>query len=120
MDTNGLTHALDNIGNFDCHVLKSKTALFIAMWEEARTRFSNQLYHVTEADFRRRLLVPCSIGFRIRHMADVELLFAKNVFGEQEVKVIAKTVIAQKDTGEWTNLGAVSYTHLTLPTTPYV
>ena len=34
----------------------------------------------------------------------MELLFAKNVFGAQEVKVIAKTVIAQKDTGEWTNL----------------
>jgi hypothetical protein len=36
--------------------------------------------------------------------ADVELLFAKNVFGSTDVKVQAKTVIAQHDTGEWTNL----------------
>ncbi|MEO8947141.1 MAG: DinB family protein, partial [Mucilaginibacter sp.] len=42
--------------------------------------------------------------FLIRHIADVELLFAKNVFGATNLKVQAKTVIAQHDTGEWTNL----------------
>jgi uncharacterized damage-inducible protein DinB len=45
-----------------------------------------------------------SAGFLIRHIGDVELLFAKNVFGASETKVQAKTVIAQHDTGEWTNL----------------
>lgn len=85
--------------------MKSKTQLFIELWEEARTRFSNQLSNVTQEDLSKRLLpAPNSIGFLIRHIGDVELLFAKNVFGAQEVKVIAKTVIAQKDTGEWTNL----------------
>lgn len=84
--------------------MKSKTQLFIELWEEARTRFSNQLTNLTEDDLSKRLLpAPNSIGFLIRHIGDVELLFAKNVFGAQEVKVIAKTVIAQKDTGEWTN-----------------
>ncbi|GBF17959.1 MULTISPECIES: DinB family protein [Arenibacter] len=85
--------------------MKSKTELFIELWEEARTRFTNQLSHLTQEDLNKRLLpAPNSIGFLIRHIGDVELLFAKNVFGAQEVKVIAKTVIAQKDTGEWTNL----------------
>ena len=34
----------------------------------------------------------------------MELLFAKNVFGDANVKVIAKTVSTKYDTGEWTNL----------------
>lgn len=85
--------------------MKSKTQLFIELWEEARTRFSHQLSNITQEDLSKRLLpAPNSIGFLIRHIGDVELLFAKNVFGAQEVKVTAKTVIAQKDTGEWTNL----------------
>lgn len=85
--------------------MKSKTQLFTALLEEARTRFTNQLVNLTEEDLSKRLLpAPNSIGFLIRHIGDVELLFAKNVFGGQEVKVIAKTVIAQKDTGEWTDL----------------
>ena len=45
-----------------------------------------------------------SAGFLLRHIGDVELLFAKNVFGGLDVDVHAKTVIAQQDTGEWTNL----------------
>ena len=86
--------------------MKSKTQLFIELWEEARTRFSNQLSKLTEHDLSKRLFpAPNSIGFLIRHIGDVELLFAKNVFGAQDIKIIAKTVIAQKDTGEWTNLG---------------
>jgi uncharacterized damage-inducible protein DinB len=44
------------------------------------------------------------VGFLIRHIADVELLFAKNVFGASDLKVSAKTVIDKKDSGEWTNL----------------
>ena len=89
--------------------MKSKTQLFIELWEEARTRFSNQLSNITQEDLSKRLLpAPNSIGFLIRHIGDVELLFAKNVFGAQEVKVIAKTVIAQKDTGEWSNLTELS------------
>ena len=84
--------------------MNTKTALFIALLEEARNRFSIQLLNLTEDDLKKKLLpTPNSIGFLIRHIGDVELLFAKNVFGAKQVKVTAKTVITKKDTGEWTN-----------------
>lgn len=84
--------------------MKSTTQLFLDLWLEARTRFSDQLEKITEEDLRKKLLPsPNSAGFLIRHIGDVELLFAKNVFGSTDVKVSAKTVIAQKDTGEWTD-----------------
>ncbi|WP_018615043.1 DinB family protein [Segetibacter koreensis] len=77
----------------------------LALWAEGRTRFTKLLDVVTENDLPKKLLPsPNSIGFLIRHIGDVELLFAKNVFHLNEVSVHAKTVIAQKDTGEWTNL----------------
>lgn len=47
---------------------------------------------------------PNSAGFLIRHLAEVELLFAKNVFGLPDVKIHTQTVIKRKDTGEWTEL----------------
>jgi uncharacterized damage-inducible protein DinB len=85
--------------------MKSKTQLLIELWIEARIRFSNQLKTLTEDDLRKKLgTSPNSVGFLIRHIGDVELLFAKNVFGMTEVKVSAKTVIEKKDSGEWTNL----------------
>ena len=85
--------------------MKTKTKLLLELWIEARTRFTNQLTKLSEEDLKKKLLPsPNSIGFLIRHIGDVELLFAKNVFGASETKVIAKTVIAQIDTGEWTNL----------------
>ena len=60
--------------------MKTKTQLFIELWEEARTRFSNQLTGLSEEDLRKKLIPATnSIGFLIRHIGDVELLFAKNV-----------------------------------------
>lgn len=44
------------------------------------------------------------VGFLTRHIGDVVLLFAKNVFGDSSIKVTAKTVIEKRDTGEWTDL----------------
>ena len=85
--------------------MKSKTDILIALWQEARIRFSNQLQNITEEDLKKKLLpAPNSAGFLIRHLGDVELLFAKNVFGASDLKVSAKTLIAQQDTGEWINL----------------
>ncbi|AOW20684.1 DinB family protein [Urechidicola croceus] len=85
--------------------MKNKSELFSQLWQESRIRFSNQLINITEKDLKKKLdPSPNRIGFLIRHIGDVELLFAKNVFGGSDVKVIAKTVIAQYDTGEWTNL----------------
>lgn len=75
------------------------------LWREARTRFSNQLADIKDNDLTKKLgNSPNSAGFLLRHIADVELLFAKNVFGLQTVEVSAKTVIAKKDTGAWTDL----------------
>ena len=85
--------------------MNSKTLLLLELWIEARTRFTKQLPNLSEEDLKKKLLPsPNSIGFLIRHIGEVELLFAKNVFGGSQTKVMAKTVIAQKDTGEWTNL----------------
>lgn len=85
--------------------MKTKTQLFLELWVEARTRFSNQLASITEEDLKKKLLPSQnSVGFLIRHIGDVELLFAKNVFGATDIKVSAKTVIEKRDTGEWTNL----------------
>lgn len=81
------------------------TQAFLQTWAEARTRFSNLLKDIKEEELKKKLVnTKNSAGFLIRHIGDVELLFAKNVFGAGEVKVSAKTVIAQHDTGEWTNL----------------
>ncbi|UAJ13996.1 DinB family protein [Aquirufa lenticrescens] len=78
---------------------------FVAEWVEARTRFSNQLKTLLAEDLSKHLGdSPNSIGFLIRHIGDVELLFSKNVFGNSSVQVSAKTVIAGHDTGEWRDL----------------
>ncbi|UWX54481.1 DinB family protein [Maribacter litopenaei] len=89
--------------------MKSKTQLFLELRIEARTRFTNQLERLKEEDLKKKLPPSVnSVGFLIRHIGDVELLFAKNVFGASGVKVIAKTVIASTDTGEWINLSELN------------
>lgn len=88
--------------------MKTTTALLLELWLEARTRFSNQMEGLTEEDLNKKLgNSPNSIGFLVRHIGDVELLFAKNVFGDSTIKVTAKTVIDKHDTGEWTDLEAL-------------
>lgn len=77
----------------------------MTLWREARTRFTDQLKYIEQHDLSKKLPPSVnSVGFIIRHIGDVELLFTKNVFGNHSLKVHAKTVIAQKDTGEWTDL----------------
>lgn len=84
--------------------MKTKTQLLLDLWIESRTRFSNQLETLTEADLTKKLDPTInSVGFLIRHIGDVELLFAKNVFGASDVKVIAKTIIDKSDNGEHTD-----------------
>ncbi|WP_288982611.1 DinB family protein [uncultured Flavobacterium sp.] len=85
--------------------MKTKTQLFLELWLESRTRFTNQLENITATDLTKKLEPSVnSVGFLIRHIGDVELLFAKNVFGASEVKVVAKTVIDKFDSGEWTDV----------------
>lgn len=81
---------------------------FIELWKEGRTRFTSQLANIKPQDLSKKLGdSPNSAGFLIRHIAEVELLFAKNVFGKMDVKVDAQTLKAGKDTGEWTDLDAL-------------
>ena len=88
--------------------MKNKTNILLELWVESRTRFTNQLETLSENDLQKKLGVsPNSVGFLIRHIGDVELLFAKNVFGDSSVKVSAKTVIEKRDTGEWKDLEAL-------------
>lgn len=80
----------------------------IELWKEGRTRLTNQLATIKAEDLPKKLgESPNSAGFLIRHMAEVELLFAKNVFGNTDVKVDAQTLKAGKDTGEWTDLDSL-------------
>lgn len=88
--------------------MKSKTDTLLELWIESRTRFNNHLENLSENDLQKKLgNSPNSVGFLIRHIGDVELLFAKNVFSATDVKVSAKTVIDKHDTGEWTDLEAL-------------
>ena len=88
--------------------MKTKTDLFLELWIEARTRFSNQLVTLTSLDLTKRLPPSVnSVGFLIRHIGDVELLFAKNVFGASDIKVSANTVIDKYDTGEWIDINSL-------------
>jgi len=85
------------------------TKHYIQTWIEARTRFSNLLPAISSFDLIKKLSgTKNSAGFLMRHICDVELLFAKNVFKSTELEVHAKTVISQLDTGEWTNLEELS------------
>jgi uncharacterized damage-inducible protein DinB len=85
--------------------MNTLTPLFCAQWIEARTRFEALLLATQPQDLPKRLGgVPNSAGFLIRHVAEVELLFAKNVFGKQGVQIVAKTVMHPADTGEWVQL----------------
>ena len=79
-----------------------------AAYIEARTRLSKVTETLTPTDLLKKLgTAPNSIGFLLQHIAEVELLFCKNVFGHTEVKVVAHTVIDQKDTGAWTDFTAI-------------
>ncbi len=95
------------------------TQSYLQTWTEARTRFTNLLKDIKEEDLKKKLVnTKNSAGFLLRHIGDVELLFAKNVFGGLDISVHAKTVIAKMDTGEWNNLSELleyqqyAYDHL--------
>jgi uncharacterized damage-inducible protein DinB len=77
---------------------------FTQAYSEARTRLAILQETLTEIDLTKKLHpAPNSIGFLLRHIGDVELLFAKNVFHNSAVHVVAKTLIDGKDSGQWTN-----------------
>ncbi len=88
--------------------MEPRTTAFLALFTEGRTRFTKVLDTLTSADLPKKLAPsPNSAGFLVRHIGDVELLFAKNVFGLHSVNLHASTVAKGFDTGEWTDLEAL-------------
>jgi uncharacterized damage-inducible protein DinB len=81
------------------------TQELLAMYKMARTRLGNQLPKITEGDLSKKLHPNSnSIGFLLRHIGEVEQLFAKNVFG-LDIRVMASTIGKEKhDSGKFTNL----------------
>jgi uncharacterized damage-inducible protein DinB len=77
---------------------------FNQAYSEARTRLTLLIELMKTSDLAKKLEPsPNSIGFLLRHISDVELLFSKNVFHGEEIQVVAKTLIDGKDNGQWTN-----------------
>ncbi len=80
------------------------TPTFLKMFVMARSRLLHLLPVITENDLSKRLDPESnSIGFLLKHIAEVEQLFAKNVFG-LEIKVTANTIGKTKDSGRYINL----------------
>ena len=89
--------------------MEPRTTALLTLYTEGRTRFTKLLDMLSEADLPKKLAPsPNSIGFLVRHIGDVELLFAKNVFGLADVQVHASTVAKGHDTGEWTDLAVLN------------
>lgn len=84
---------------------KTMTQELVKMFKMGRTRLTNQLPAIMEADLAKKLHPNSnSIGFLMQHIAEVEQLFAKNVFG-LDIRVTMSTVgKAIHDTGKFTNL----------------
>lgn len=81
------------------------TQELLQMFKMGRTRLTNQIPNINESDLVKKLHPNAnSIGFLMRHIAEVEQLFAKNVFGldiKVNMSTVGKTI---HDTGKYTNL----------------
>jgi len=81
------------------------TSQLLKLFKMGRTRLTNQLPSIVEEDLVKKLHPNSnSIGFLMQHIAEVEQLFAKNVFG-LDIKVTMQTVGKTiHDTGKFTDL----------------
>lgn len=81
------------------------TQELIKMFKMGRTRLTNQLPTIKQSDLGKKLSANSnSVGFLLRHIGEVESLFAKNVFG-LDIKVMASTIgKGIHDTGKYTDL----------------
>ncbi|MBL7921650.1 MAG: DinB family protein [Bacteroidia bacterium] len=86
---------------------KTMTQELLKMFKMGRTRLTNQLPNIKESDLTKKLHPNSnSVGFLLRHINEVEHLFAKNVFG-LDIRVMASTIgKGIHDTGKFTNLQA--------------
>ena len=82
------------------------TETLLKLWLMARTRLTQLLPGIAQEQLLHKLHPNSnSVGHLLRHIAEVEQLFAKNVFG-LDIKVKIQTVGPQiHDRGQFTNLG---------------
>ncbi|MFN2372858.1 MAG: DinB family protein [Cyclonatronaceae bacterium] len=75
------------------------------MWIMGRSRLTNQLGKIEEADLLKQVRPESNTaGWLLRHIAEVELLFAKNVF-EKALNIKAQTIGSMaRDRGQFTDL----------------
>lgn len=90
----------------------NQTDVLQALWAEARTRLTNQLTTIRDEDLLKRLHPQSnSVGFLLRHMGEVEQLFARNVFG-LDIKASIDTLGVGKDKGQYTHAEElITYLH---------
>jgi uncharacterized damage-inducible protein DinB len=79
--------------------------IILPIWRIGRTRLTNQLATITPESLLLRIHPDSnSIGWLLRHMAEVELLFAKNIFGRPLQVKLSTVGPGIKDHGHFTNL----------------
>jgi uncharacterized damage-inducible protein DinB len=79
--------------------------MILKMWKMGRTRLTNQEKFLNDDILLHRVHPESnSVGWLLQHIAEVELLFAKNVFG-RDIKMKAKTIGSiAKDRGQFNKL----------------
>ncbi len=82
--------------------------LYFDMWKMGRTRLTNQLDYISEDDLLKRVHSESnSVGWLLRHIAEVEFLFAKNDFG-RDLNIKAQTIGSiAKDRGQFNELDSL-------------
>ena len=82
----------------------NQTQAILEIWQESRTRLTNQFNQLNESDLLKRLHPQSNcVGFLLKHIGEVEQLFARNVFG-LDIKGSIETIGIGKDKGQNTNL----------------
>jgi uncharacterized damage-inducible protein DinB len=82
----------------------NQTQAILELWQESRTRLTNQFTQLNESDLLKRLHPQSNcVGFLLKHIGEVEQLFARNVFG-LDIKGSIETIGVGKDKGQFTNL----------------
>jgi uncharacterized damage-inducible protein DinB len=85
----------------------NQTQAILELWQESRTRLTNQFTQLNESDLLKRLHPQSNcIGFLLKHIGEVEQLFARNVFG-LDIKGSIETLGVGKDKGQYNNLEAL-------------
>jgi len=82
----------------------NQTQAILELWLESRTRLTNQFTQLNESDLLKRLHPQSNcVGFLLKHIGEVEQLFARNIFGLDIIGSI-ETIGVGKDKGQYNNL----------------